>query len=38
MNKNNITIDKDSPLITNDGYLVSEWFCDPLGVRRELNH
>lgn len=38
MNKNNLTIDKDSALLTNDGYLVSEWFCNPLKVKRELNH
>jgi len=22
---------------TNDGYIVSEWFCNPLNVKKELN-
>ncbi len=35
--KKNLTVDKDSPLITNDGYLVSGWFCNPLNVKKEIN-
>ena len=32
-----LTVDKDSPLITNDGYLVSKYFCNPFKVKRDLD-
>ena len=35
--KLNITAEKDSPLMTNDGYLVSDWFCNPFKVKSDLN-
>ena len=36
-NRNNITVDKDSSLLTNDGYLVSIYFCNALGVTKQMN-
>ena len=38
LKKRNLTIDKScSILVTNDGWLVSDMFCNPMLVTRELN-
>lgn len=37
MTKKILTADKDYPFMTNDGYMVSEWFCNPNGVKKQLN-
>ena len=38
MNKNNYTIDKEQQsYISNEGYLISLWFCNPLIVKKDIN-
>ena len=28
---------KDSMMVTNDGYIISDMFCNPRNVRKEIN-
>ena len=38
MKKRNLNVDKTyAVLVTNDGWLVSDKFCNPIFVRKELN-
>ena len=35
--KKNLLEKKNESIITNDGYMVSEFFCNPMNVTSELN-
>lgn len=38
MNKNNLPVDKQNKiLMTNDKWLVSDLFCDPIQVKKDIN-